>query len=182
MNGRTESDEWLMGQVQRGDRDCLERLVRRYASSLLTFIHRMLGDRHLAEEMFQEVFLRVWTKRSTYRLERPFRAWLFTIAANLCRADRRRATKPPLPLNDDSAARFDGSPVQTAIAVETSRLVETAIDALPPQQRMVVVLRVWSGLNYSEISDVVGIAESTARSNMVRGLASLREALGRQLN
>ncbi|MGH7129556.1 MAG: sigma factor, partial [Planctomycetaceae bacterium] len=63
-----ESDEWLMGQVQRGHCACLEKLVRRYASPLLTFIVRMIGDRHRSEELFQEVFLRIWQKRGQYKL------------------------------------------------------------------------------------------------------------------
>lgn len=187
MNSRTESDEWLMGQVCRGHRDALEKLVRRYASPLLTFLHRMSGDSHHSEELFQEAFLRVWSKRKQYRLDKPFRSWLFAIAANLCKADYRRPALDTVSLDaiptrsasaEQALARGDGgSPVQTAIAVETSRIVETAVGRLPPQQRMVIVLRVWNGLNYGEIADVAGIAESTARSNMLRGLASLRDYL-----
>ena len=89
MNAGDERDEWLMAQLARGEREYLEPLVRRYASPLLTFIRRMIGDRHRSEELFQEVFLAVWTKREQYQFPRSFRAWLFGIAVNKCRADYR---------------------------------------------------------------------------------------------
>src|SRR5262245_52272206 len=90
MKTGNEPDEWLMGQVALGRREHLEPLVRRFASPLLTFIQRMVGDRHRAEELFQEVFLAVWVKRAQYRFPRSFRAWLFAIAANRCREDYRK--------------------------------------------------------------------------------------------
>lgn len=181
MNGRPESDEWLMGQVGRGQRESLEKLVRRYASPLLTFLFRMTGNRHSSEELLQEVFLRVWSKRGLYRLDKPFRAWLFAIAANLCRSEHRRPAVRAGNLDEQSAPGRGETPEQRAIAHETSKIVETAVADLPPQQRMVVVLRVWNGLNFSEIADIAGIAESTARSNMTRGLESLRKALSPQI-
>lgn len=199
MNNRTESDEWLMGQVRRGQRDALEKLVRRYASPLLTFLHRMCGDRHKGEELFQEAFLRVWTKRSQYKLDKPFRSWLFAIAANLCRADHRRPSlgavsldalpagkMPAAPVSSgmSSGAADDGpengqggSPVMAAIAVETAQIVEDALGLLPPQQRMAVVMRVWNGMKYGEIAEIAGTEESTVRSNMLRGLETLRRHL-----
>ena len=77
MSQPNQSDEWLMGQVASGKQDNLAALVRRYASPLLTYVQRMVGDRHRSEELVQEVFLRVWLKRKTYRFPRTFRAWLF---------------------------------------------------------------------------------------------------------
>src|SRR6185295_1745929 len=80
-----DRDERLMEQVAQGKRECLEPLVRRHANALLTFIQRMVGDRHRSEELFQEVFLAVWRKRAQYQSPRPFKAWLFGIALNKCR-------------------------------------------------------------------------------------------------
>lgn len=183
MNIRTESDEWLMGQVRRGQREPLEKLVRRYASPLLTFLHRMSGDRHKSEELFQEAFLRVWTKRKQYKLEKPFRSWLFAIAANLCRADYRRPSLDPVSLDASPgmsgprASDAGSSPVQTAIAVETAKLVEQALTRLPAQQRLVVVMRVWNGMKYGEIAEISGAPEATVRSHMLRGLETLRQFL-----
>ena len=86
MSDAKQPDEWLMGQVALGKREQLEPLVRRYSSALLTYLHRMVGDRHRAEELFQDVFFAVWQKRKTYKFPKSFRSWLFAIATNRCRA------------------------------------------------------------------------------------------------
>jgi len=179
-------DEWLMAQVAHGQRDPLEPLVRRYASPLLTFIHRMIGDRHRSEELLQEVFLAVWRKRGQYQFPRPFKAWLYAIALNKCRAAFRvRSAVAPVSLEDDSPSTpiaLEPSPAETAIATETATLVAAAVTQLPPQQRMVVVLRVWNGLLYAEIAEAVGRTETTVRSHMHHGLAALRKYLEPRLS
>jgi RNA polymerase sigma-70 factor (ECF subfamily) len=180
MNKGHEGDEWLMGQVALGKREYLAPLVRRYASPLLTFIQRMIGDRHRGEELFQEVFLVVWTKRGQYKFPRSFRSWLFAIAANRCRADFRKARAEKVSLDDLPEAApvaSDPSPVEAAISTETASLVATAVAQLPPGQRTVVVLRVWNGLSYAEIAEIVGRTEATVRSHMHHGLAAMRKYL-----
>ena len=89
-----ESDERLMANVATGNREALEILIRRYAGSLLTFIHRLIGDRHRSEELFQEVFFSVWDKRSQYQFPRAFKSWLFAIALNRCRVEFRKKSTP----------------------------------------------------------------------------------------
>src|SRR5688572_17801120 len=101
MNQVQDSDEWLMNQVVAGRRESLAPLVRRYANALLTFIYRMTGDRAISEELFQEVFLAVWLKRTQYQFPRTFRSWLFGIAANRCRADYRRRRPPDVPIDEE---------------------------------------------------------------------------------
>src|SRR5947209_15960358 len=96
MDPGAERDEFLMYQVAAGHADGLEPLVRRHAAGLLTFLSRMLGDRHRAEELFQEVFLAVWLKRRQYQYPRPFRPWLYAIARNRCRAVFRLRTPAPV--------------------------------------------------------------------------------------
>ena len=181
MNEANQSDEWLMGQVARGRREPLETLVRRYASSLLTYLERMVGNRHEAEELFQDVFLAAWKKRKTYKFPRTFRSWLFAIATNRCRLAFRRARPViPLPSADamESAPLAAGpSPVEAAVAVETAHLVKAAIAQLPPQQRMVIVLRNWNGLSFGEIAQIAGRSEGTVRSHMHHALAGIRRYL-----
>jgi RNA polymerase sigma-70 factor (ECF subfamily) len=182
MTGGQQPDESLMGQVALGRRDCLAPLVRRYAGPLLTYIRRMVGDEHRSEELFQDVFLAVWTKRTTYEPPRPFRPWLFGIATNQCRASFRRTTAP---YSDDSAVSQaespDPSPPDCASNDETARIVERAVAELPPQQRSVVALRVWNGLSYAEIGQSLELTEATVRSHMHHALAALRETLGVRL-
>jgi RNA polymerase sigma-70 factor (ECF subfamily) len=181
MDPKQERDEWLMSLVAGGKRECLEPLIHRYAGRLLTFIRNMIGDRHRSEELFQEVFLAVWQKRGLYSFPRPFKAWLFGIALNKCRAAFRTPAFPvSLALGDDSPASpatRELSPPDQAVATETAELVATAVTRLPPRQRAVVVLRIWNGLSYAEIADIVGRSEGTVRSNMHHGLAAMRAYL-----
>ena len=180
-----DADEWLMAQVALGKRQHLEPLVRRYASPLLTFIRRMVGDRQRSEELFQEVFLRVWVKRSQYRFPRSFRAWLFAIAANQCRSSFRRRRLENISIHGETTVdpQAPGKmPVEAAIAVEQSQLVGEAVALLPDRQRAVVTLRVWNEMTYAEIADVLGCGESTVRSHMHHGLAALRSHLEPRLD
>ena len=180
MNPRHEGDEWLMAQVAKGQRDHLEPLIRRHANPLLTFIRRMVGDRHRSEELFQEVFLAVWKHRGQYEYPRPFKAWLYAIAVNKCHAlFRMRTVAGGSGLGDEALAppSPELSPVETAIATETAALVSAAVTRLPAQQRTVVVLRIWEGLPYAEIAAIVGRSESTVRAAMHHGLAAMRKYL-----
>jgi RNA polymerase sigma factor (sigma-70 family) len=180
MSQPNQSDEWLMGQVTLGKRECLEALVRRYASPLLTYIERMVGDRHRSEELVQEVFLRVWIKRKTYKFPKIFRPWLFTIATNHCRSAFRRAKPKAEPLSEygsEVPVAVGPSPVDTAVRTETASLVAAAVAQLPAQQRMVVTLRSFNGLSFAEIAQAIGRNEVTARSHMHHALCRMRRYL-----
>jgi len=171
-----ERDEDLMAQVAADRADRLAPLVRRHATGLLTFLTRMAGDSHRAEELFQEVFLTVWLKRAQYQYPRPFRPWLYTIALNRCRADFRVRKLPPAPAAED-AAGDDASPLDAAVSAEMASFVSRAVTRLPARQRAVVVLRVWHGLPYADIAEMVDCTEGTVRSHMHHALASLRDEL-----
>jgi RNA polymerase sigma-70 factor (ECF subfamily) len=177
MAPEAERDEDLMAQVARDRADRLAPLVRRHATGLLTFLARMVGDSHRAEELFQEVFLAVWLKRAQYEYPRPFRPWLYTIALNRCRAVFRLKRPAPVALGDRDAAGDDASPVESAIGAEMAGFVSQAVTRLPPQQRAVVVLRVWQGLPYADIAEMVDCTEGTVRSHMHHALAALRDQL-----
>jgi len=177
MDDHILEDEDLMAEVARGKRDSLEPLMRRHATPLLTFVERMVGDRHLGEEMFQDVFLAVWTKRGSYEFPRPFRAWLYAIAVNRCRTELRRNTIPVRPLEESHSPTDSASPVELAIATETATLVASAVATLPPRQREVMILRIWQQLSYGEIATILDSTESTVRANMHHGLCTLRVQL-----
>jgi RNA polymerase sigma-70 factor (ECF subfamily) len=180
MDSGQDRDEYLMARVAGGQAELLERLLRRHASPLLTFIQRMVGDSHRAEELFQEVFLAVWIKRRQYEYPRPFKPWLYTIALNKCRAAFRTRNLVAVSLdanNQEPPPAGDPSPPDQVIASETAHLVSQAVTRLPPQQRTVVVLRIWQGLSYAAIGEMVGCTEGTVRSHMHHGLAALREVL-----
>jgi RNA polymerase sigma-70 factor (ECF subfamily) len=176
-----EPDETLMTRTADGDHACLELLVRRHATPLLTFLVRVAGDRHRAEELFQEVFLAVWVKRRLYQHPRPFKPWLYAIALNKCRAAFRLRPLRMVPLADEGPPSDDASPADAMMASETADLVGRAVARLPEQQRAVLTLRVWEGLSYARIAEIVECSEATVRSHMHHGLAALRKHLEHKL-
>ncbi|MBN1511936.1 MAG: RNA polymerase sigma factor [Phycisphaerae bacterium] len=174
-----DRDEWLMSEVAGGRAEALEPLIRRYAHPLLTFIRRMIGDYHRSEEVFQDVFVMVWKKRTSYQTFRPFKPWIFAIALNRCRSELRRQRTPMLPmLDNDLNGAADMEPAGgVAITTEQATMVMAAVLQLPVKQRAVVVLRTWSGLSYAEIADVLNRSQGTVRAQMHQALAGLRESL-----
>jgi RNA polymerase sigma-70 factor (ECF subfamily) len=149
MNILHESDETIMEKVADGDYEAMEHLVKRYANPLMTFIRRMAGSRYCGEDLFQEVFLTIWKKRTYYKHPQPFKLWLFRIAVNLYRAQIRIRSSRFFSLGDiewfEPMLKDDPLPEDKAIAVETGRMVEEAVKILPAKQRAVVVLRIWNG-------------------------------------
>ncbi len=179
-----QRDEEIMAEVARGRVHLLERLIRRHATALLTFICRLIGDRHRAEELFQEVFLSVWLKRHQYEFPRSFKNWLYAIALNKCRASFRDRSLSEVSLSEGAAlaqVAGDGSPADSLMASETADQVSRAVLALPPQQRAVVTLRIWENMPYPRIARIIGCTETTARSHMHLGLAALRRSLETRL-
>jgi RNA polymerase sigma-70 factor (ECF subfamily) len=181
MQAHAERDEWLMAQAALGQQEPLEVLVRRYAQPLVSFLARMVRDRHRGEELFQEVFLAVWRKRRQYQFPRPFKPWLYAIAVNKCRA-AFRAARAEVPLTSAPPIAGGDTPSEVAIATETAERIARAVGRLPPQQRAVVAMRVWDGLSYAEIASAVACSEATVRSHMHHGLRAVREALGKDLD
>jgi RNA polymerase sigma-70 factor (ECF subfamily) len=181
MTGDLDSDERLMARVAAGDRPALDLLVRRHAAPLFSFLRRLVRDHHRCEELFQETFLSVWSKRHLYEAPRSFKAWLYAIALNKCRAAFR--SRPLLTLAsppeeaDGPLLEPDDSPGDRLLADETAQLVLRAVEQLPPQQRLVVMLRVWQGLSYAEIAETLGRTEATVRSHMHHALQALRMGL-----
>lgn len=171
-----EPDELLMAQVARGREESLTPLVRRYAGPLVSFLHRMTGDRDRAEDLFQDTFLAVWRKRHTYQWPRPFKPWLFAVAVNAGRAAFRSA-KPMTPLPAELPHTTPDSPAGHAVAGETAERIARAVRNLPTAQRAVVAMRVWEGLSYAAIAEAIGKTEATVRSHMSHALATLRESL-----
>jgi RNA polymerase sigma-70 factor (ECF subfamily) len=176
MDAADDRDEYLMGRVQHGQPELLERLLRRHASPLLTFLERMVGDRHRGEELFQEVFLAVWRKRHQYQYPRPFKPWLYAIALNKCREALRSRAPRTLSLEGADAVSTT-NPADNLVAAETAEIVSRAVARLPQRQREVVVLRVWQGLPYADIAEILDSTEPTVRSHMHHGLAALRKSL-----
>lgn len=178
---QVRSDEELARGIQRGRRDDLTLLVERHHSPLLGFLYRMAGgDRSLAEDLVQETFVRILHGIHQYDYPRPFKPWLYQIAANLARdhykrADTRRTDS--LPEDDVSLRPADEMlPEDVFLLNSESRQVAAAIRQLPAHQREVVILRYYQEFSLAEIADALDIPIGTVKSRLSIGLNRLRTA------
>jgi RNA polymerase sigma-70 factor, ECF subfamily len=182
-------DELLMVRYQRGDRDAFATLVRRHKLRVYNFVLRQLRDPAAAEDVAQEVFLRVVQKASDFKHEARFSTWLYTIARNLTIDHLRKQSLRRHPSLDETKGekpslaetiedRHPRSSVErSAVSKEFRQSVSRAIDALPADQREVFLLREISNLAFKEIAEVTGVGENTVKSRMRYALERLQQAL-----
>lgn len=170
-----DADRWLVNKARTGDLDAYEVLVRRHRDRIYRIALRMLGDRHDAEDIAQDVVIQVWTALAGFTGASTFTTWLYRIVVNRClnQLRRRRWTRPVL--------EGDPQPVvgaeDTVIARQRARAAMEAIAALPSDQRAVIVLHQLEGLSYREVAAVVSISEDAVRGRLHRARVSLLESL-----
>jgi RNA polymerase sigma-70 factor (ECF subfamily) len=177
-------DEELLARVAGGDISSLRMLYERYKSRLMTYACYVLGTRASAEDVVQETFLRVFRHAGRFDPERRFSAWVYAIAANLCRDElrrnaRRRAIAVPFPpgRTADSAAGKEDSPLRGAAGREFAERLRAEIADLAPEQREVIALRYLDSMKYHEIAEALGCPLGTVQSRLHAGLKVLRERL-----
>jgi RNA polymerase sigma-70 factor, ECF subfamily len=174
-------------QVLKGDQSAFAELVELYKDKVFQICFRMLGNRHEAEDIAQEAFIRAYVNIETFNQKRKFSTWLFRIATNLC-IDRIRKKKPDYYL-DAEVAGTDGLTMYSQVAadvqmpedeVENMELQETIqkeISKLPEKYRSVIVLKYIEELPLQEISEILDMPLGTVKTRVHRG----REALRKQL-
>jgi RNA polymerase sigma-70 factor (ECF subfamily) len=185
------TDEELMLRYRDGDAAAFETLYRRYEKPLFDFIYRLVPDSTDTESLFQETFFRVVRAKRKYRVTAQFKTWLFQIAVNLCR-DRARRMKhrshislnSPLTSQDGCRAELqdlvsDQSPAvdKSAEASELETAVKGAVGSLPEDEQLIVVLKEYQGLKYSEIAEITNRPIGTLKSINHRAHERLRSAL-----
>jgi RNA polymerase sigma-70 factor (ECF subfamily) len=188
------SDEELMEAYQRGDSRAFERLLKKHRRPVYNFINRQVGHQATAEDLMQEVFLRVIKGAPTYQKQAKFTTWVYTIARNLCvdhsrRAKHRKAASLDQPLGgrDDSGKERStmgemvadrGAQVdRQAIGHQLQGHLRDAIAALSEEQREVFLMREYLNMPFKEIADVIGCPENTVKSRMRYALDHLRQLL-----
>jgi len=181
------SDVQLMLGVKRGDDESFELLLQRYRTSLVNFLYRMVRDAATAEDLAQEVFLRVYRARKKYEPSAKFTTWLFRIATNLALNALRDGRFRQLEVSADESGE-DEQPVvnvadQRPSAVERmmeqdrAEFIRRAIEALPEKQRAAVLLHKYHELDYDEIARILECSESALKSLLFRAYETLREKL-----
>jgi RNA polymerase sigma-70 factor (ECF subfamily) len=164
----------------RGDHAAFAEIVCRWEGPIRRLCTRMACDEHRGEDLAQEVFARVFTKRDQFDPERTFSTWLWRIAINVCLAESRRAA--PLAIADEGAMAAEHcdrerAPDEGLIAQERVEQVKRALSHLPDAYRAVVVLREYKGLKYREIAEVLEISEGTVKWRMAEALTQLGQEL-----
>jgi RNA polymerase sigma-70 factor (ECF subfamily) len=185
-----DPDVRLMHRVRTDDPEAFAELVARYQLRLIAVMHHLVGNPDEAEDLAQEVFLRVYRSRKRYHARSKFSTWLYTIANNLAlNTLRRRSRKPvvsldvcdsgPLgPRQADQRVRDRGAqPSQCLQRQELAAVVRQALDGLNERQRMAVVLNKFEDMNHAEIAEVMGLTTKAVKSLLSRARANLRDAL-----
>jgi len=181
------SDAELVERALAGREDAYEELVVRYQRPLLSLLGRWLGDRALAEDLAQEVFLKAFRALGSYAPERKFSSWLFKIAHNAAIDQLRRrgiATEPLEAGEEDAPDRLATladdraeSPAARPERRELAGALETAIAGLRREYREVVLLRFREELSYEEVAEVTGLPLGTVKTFLHRARKELAEAL-----
>src|SRR5437588_7189457 len=168
-----------------------EELVARYQGRLVGVMHHLVGNAEEAEDLAQEVFLRVYRARKKYRARAKFSTWLFTIANNLAlNALRARQRKPAVRFDTRDSGPLGARPAEQLLAAssgsqpirriqqnELSDVIRRALDALNERQRLAVVLNKFEDMNYAEIAEVMCLTVKAVKSLLCRARMNLRDAL-----
>lgn len=165
--------------ASRGDRRAFERLYRVHANRVFSLCVRMAGDRTLAEELTQDVFVRAWEKLSLFRGESAFATWLHRIAVNVVLNDRQSEKRRRDRLDEgiEDMDTLDHSHAQPMEVPGLSIDLERAIATLPPGARKVFVLHDVQGYTHEEIGEMLGVTSGGCKAQLHRARMLLREAL-----
>ncbi|MHB1744857.1 MAG: RNA polymerase sigma factor, partial [Acidobacteriaceae bacterium] len=183
------TDAEIMQRAGAGDEACLEFLIAKYRRPIISFMYRMVHNQAVAEELAQEVFLRVYRARATYRAEARFSTWLYRIAANMAinhardtKYERASASIFLDQADEDTGSKPDVADLrplaeQDMLQDERMRRIREHVMALPERQRMAVVMHKYQDMDYKQIGAVLKLSESATKSLLFRAYQTLRKKL-----
>ena len=185
---KSNRDFELIRNFQSGEKSAFDQLVNRHKDRIFNLCYRMLGDYNEANDYAQETFIKAFKSLKGFRFESSFSTWLYRIAVNNCKnrlnsLEKRYQVKmisietpkytgennPFFEIRDDSP-----SPANGLERKEKAVLIQTAINSLPAEQKMVVILRDIEGRSYEEIAETTGLALGTVKSRLARGRMELK--------
>jgi RNA polymerase sigma-70 factor, ECF subfamily len=186
---RTLDDSQVVSAFLSGDERAFQELVERYQTRLLNFVFRTIGDREKAEDLVQEVFIRVYRHLHRFDRSKKFSTWIYTIASNLAKNELRNRSRNPLVLfqtirknwqDDDRPLQFEDSgsrPDDLFRKRHLRELVEQSVEKLPEHHRQVFVLRELEGKSYEEIAEITDCNLGTVKSRLNRARNSFAEII-----
>jgi len=180
-----------MARVKNGDEEAFRELIEAHQHRVVGTVAKMLGDETDAEDIAQQVFVRIWRSASRYQPTAKFTTWLFKITRNLVFNELRRRKRHPA-YSLDRSVEEDEQPLQAAdpttkgpdtalLDEEMQAAIQRAIDELPEVQRMAIVLRRYDDISYEEIGAILNLSVPAVKSVIFRARTELREKLRRYL-
>ncbi|WP_077210514.1 RNA polymerase sigma factor SigW [Bacillus dakarensis] len=174
-------------QVLKGDQDAYAEIVEIFKDKIFQLCYRMLGNRHEAEDMAQEAFIRAYVNITSFNINLKFSTWLYRIATNLC-IDRIRKKKPDFYLDaevagTDGLTMYSQVPAETTLpeeeveSIELQDTIQREISKLPEKYRTVIVLKYIEELSLNEISEILDMPLGTVKTRIHRGREALRQQL-----
>lgn len=183
------TDAEIMQRAGAGDDAALDFLIAKYRRPIINFMYRMVHNQAIAEELTQEVFLRVYRARASYRAEAKFTTWLYRIAANMAinhsrdtKYERASSSVYLDEIDEDTGTKpdvADAHPLveQEMLRTEQMRRIRKQVMALPERQRTAVVMHKFQDMDYRQIGEVLKLSESATKSLLFRAYQTLRERL-----
>jgi RNA polymerase sigma-70 factor (ECF subfamily) len=190
-DNQTPSEE-LAVRVGEGDAYAFQILVNRHQTSILNLIYRFMGDRLKSEDLAQETFLQVWRSAKTYQRKSKFTTWLYRICGNLClneiKSARRKKwlqffknTPDSKQTENESLLDESPNPEDLLLARERNQQITNALQSLPENQRIALILKRYDNFSYEEISRVLGCSIPAVESLLVRAKRTLQKKTGKIL-
>jgi RNA polymerase sigma-70 factor (ECF subfamily) len=189
VGGEETSDAQVMLRVKAGDQSAFDYLVQKYRRPLVSFMYRMARNAAAAEDLAQEVFLRVYRSRANYEASAKFTTWLYRIATNLAvnHARDTRHERPEVTVsldepNEDTGATLELPDAnltveQAMVRRERMLAIRSKVEALPEQQKMAVIMHKYQQMDYKQIAEILKKSESATKSLLFRAYETLREQL-----
>ena len=183
------TDAEVMLRVKAGDQSAFDYLVQKYRRPLVSFMYRMARNSAAAEDLAQEVFLRVYRSRQTYEASAKFTTWLYRIATNRAvnHARDTRHERPEVTVSLDEPDEETGTTLDVADGTITAEealvrrermlAIRGKVEALPERQKLAVIMHKYQQMDYKQIADVLKLSESATKSLLFRAYETLREQL-----
>jgi RNA polymerase sigma-70 factor, ECF subfamily len=185
----SDSDAEIMLRAKAGDQSAFDYLVQKYRRPIVSFMYRMARNTAAAEDLAQEVFLRVYRSRQSYEASAKFTTWLYRIATNLAvnHARDTRHERPEVTVSLDEPDEESGTTLelpdgaltaeQVMVRRERMMAIRRKVEALPEQQRLAVIMHKYQQMDYKQIAEVLKKSESATKSLLFRAYETLREQL-----
>jgi len=185
-----DPDARLMVQVKQGDESAFEELVEKYQNRVLSVLYNAIGSHEEAEDLTQDVFLRVYRARHGYQPTAKFSTWIFTITNNLAmNARRKRKWRRTVTIEGRDSGPLGARPEEQLVqepgptasgqlqSGEVAEMVRKAVDKLDDRQKMAVLLSKFEDLGYADIANIMGTTPTAVKSLLSRARTNLREML-----